>query len=327
MGANLKELNKFTEVCKKSQVSLKNYLAAFLIENGYKPINRDGFLYAKGTIPILVTAHMDTVHKMGVKQVITSVEKGKTTISSPQGIGGDDRCGIYMIMRLIEMGNTPSVLFCEDEEVGGVGSNKFCKSDYIDELKEMNYLIELDRMNSNDAVFYDCENDEFTEFITTTTGYKEAWGSFSDISHLSPACGIASVNLSCGYYNAHTVKEYVVWEDMLHTINVVDTLLKVEANQYEYIEAYTFSYGHGYFNSFCEDFYGYEYSKPKRSIGAKDDDAERNVAVYVYYVDENGDEAYDVAEGSSRMEAMGYFFMEHPYTNMSEILDYEFDWR
>ena len=35
-------------------------------------------------------------------------------------------------------------------------------------------MIELDRANSKDAVFYECDNKDFTEYITSSTGYKEA---------------------------------------------------------------------------------------------------------------------------------------------------------
>ena len=246
---------KFIKICRMTQPQLKRYLTDVLRSAGYDPIVEDGFVYAKGSLPVLLTAHMDTVHEQDMRDFYEDVrEDGKHVLSSPQGIGGDDRCGIYMIYKIITKTEMrPSILFCEDEEIGGIGSDKFCRSKYSMELDDMKFLIELDRTNGNDAVFYNCDNTEFTDFIITETGYKEAWGSFSDISNLSPECGVASVNLSCGYYGAHTLGEYVVMEEMENTIEVVKHLLNKaqtdEVKQFEYIEAYDdwgWNYGYGY---------------------------------------------------------------------------------
>ena len=78
---------------------------------------------------------MDTVHKETVKDFYEyyDEENERHIISSPQGIGGDDRCGIYMILEILKT-HKCSVLFCEDEEAGGIGSEKFCKTEYITEL-------------------------------------------------------------------------------------------------------------------------------------------------------------------------------------------------
>ena len=201
---NKTEFTEFVALCKLTQNELKDMLPKKLLESGYKDvISSDGFIYARGEMPILLTAHMDTVHKIPVIDFYEYVDaKGNHIISSPQGIGGDDRCGVYMILEIIKE-YKPYILFCEDEEIGGIGSGKFCRTDFIDELEDMKFLIELDRANEKDAVFYDCDNKEFTKFIEDTTGFVETWGTFSDISNLAPQCNVAAVNLSCGYYHAH----------------------------------------------------------------------------------------------------------------------------
>ena len=252
---------EFVNLCLPTQKDLKSMLGDKLLSAGYTDVVvGDGYIYAKGTVPVLLTAHMDTVHKEPVKDFYEYYDENKKQhiISSPQGIGGDDRCGVYMILEIIKE-HKCSVLFCEDEEIGGVGGRKFCKTELINELKDMKYLIELDRKGKNDAVFYDCDNDDFTKFIEDNTGFKLNYGSFSDISNLSPACKVASVNLSCGYYNAHQTSEYVIVEEMLNTIEVVKKLLTVECEPYEYIEkVYTRNYGYGYGYSGYYD-YGYDY--------------------------------------------------------------------
>ena len=250
----------FKKICKKTQEQLIPYLVCKLKENGYTNIiQNDGYIYAKGIEPVLLVAHMDTVHKNKCQFINETWIKGSTRLYSQQGIGGDDRCGIYMILEIIKT-HKCSVLFCEDEEIGCVGSKKFVKSEFINDLSDLKYLIELDRANSNDAVFYDCNNPEFTEFIISNTGYKEAYGTYTDISYLAPACKVAAVNFSCGYYNAHTLTEYVVWEEMLNTIEVVKKLLEVECDQFEYIESKYYGYGgYGIYGGYNEldEYYGY----------------------------------------------------------------------
>ena len=339
---------EFIKLCKLEQMALKDILIDELLASGYEVNYGDGYLYAKGNIPVLLTSHMDTVHKTPVIDFYEyyDEEKKRHIVSSPQGIGGDDRCGIYIILEIIKT-HKCSVLFCEDEEIGGVGSRKFCKSKLIDDLSKLNYLIELDRANGTDAVFYDCENDEFTEFITKNTGYKTAWGSFSDISNLAPECGVAAVNLSCGYYNAHTTSEYVVIEEMMNTIEVVKKLLDVECEeQFEYIEfnygygnygygyggyygGYYGSYGKGYGRSYYDDdddFYDSYYKhqlKNKNTNNKKEEEKVRSLVI-MFACDSFEETLMYVSNGKSVEEAFGKFFIDNPSYCFDDVADYEF---
>lgn len=297
--------NDFIRICKMSQEKLKNTLEETLKRKygNHNIISGDGFLYARGEIPVLLTAHMDTVHRKVVEDFYEYYKDNAHYLTSPEGIGGDDRCGIYIILNIIEKYKC-SVLFCEDEEIGGIGSRAFCQTEYIDELKEMKYLIELDRKGFNDAVFYNCDNDEFTKFITENTGYAKAYGSFSDISNLAPACQVAAVNLSCGYYDAHTTNEYVVLEEMAHTQNVVEKLLEVKCEQFEYVEKVYSGYNY-------DDVYGYiEYL--------------HNYAYIITYLDDFGNEQYDILHGRTEAESIGKFLMKYPKLCYRDIISCEF---
>lgn len=301
ISKNKTTLPEFINICKKTQKELKNFLVSKLKEEGYQEIvSEDGFLYAKGTEPVLLTAHLDTVHKKRIKTFYEAIDsEGVRTVYSPEGIGGDDRCGVFMILQLIKE-HKCSVLFCEDEEVGGVGSDKFIKTKFLEDLKELNYMIELDRKGKKDAVFYFCDNDEFLEFVTENTGYKEDWGSFSDISVLAPVAGIAAVNLSCGYYNAHTTSEYVVLEHMFDTIIAVKRMLNAEGQkQFEYIESYYSGYVE---RDYCEEIGLYATFKQGNEIKEE----------IIYGVD----------EGDVWMN----FFMGNPEICFNDILDYAYDY-
>lgn len=245
----------FERICCKGQYELKEWLAKKLESMGRTVINEDGYLFSDGEFPVLLTAHMDTVHKKQCTRIkYTKLENGKIAVYEPNGIGGDDRCGIYMILQILKELNC-AVLFCEDEEIGSIGASKFTYSDLCQTLKKENkfkYIIELDRMNSNDAVFYEDDNNDFHSFVTKEF-WKTNYGSWSDICELSPALGISSVNLSCGYYNQHTNEEYVVLEEMEDAIKQTIALLKrtdLEAEPFEFIENkyYGYSWEYGYLN-------------------------------------------------------------------------------
>ena len=332
-------MKDFKEICRMSESDLKAYLDQYLKSNGYITINEDGFLYAPGTEPVLVVAHLDTVHT----QKVCEINNRNGQISSPQGIGGDDRCGVFIIMNLIKELNC-SVLFCEQEEHGCIGANKFVnatctmetadgesiESKYVDNL-DVNYIIEFDRRGNNDAVFYRCDNKDFTKFVTETTGYKEENGSYTDISKIAPAAGIAAVNLSSGYYNAHTTNEYVVYSDMMHTLEVAKKLITTESEFYEYIEKkysyYGSSYGGGYSSYFNNKNYSGLYGQQMfGGFDSKKNNAhiDFDLELEVLWEDIDGEEYTCCVSGSTKAECWAKFFIEQSDVCFSMITDYSF---
>ena len=289
-------MKNFIKVCKMTQEDLKKYTKNTLLKMGYPKVTvGDGFVYAQGELPILLVAHLDTVHKELPKTIY--YDKIKQVLSSPEGIGGDDRCGVYMIFEVIKR-HKCSVLFCEDEEIGGIGANNFIKSSISKNL-EFNYIMEFDRKGSNDAVFYDCYNDEFEAFITKKF-FKTEFGSFSDISVLAPELGCAAVNLSCGYYNAHTKDEYVVWGEMQDSIKAACDIIKTttDKDKFEYIERL---YG-GRFDDW--DYFGYGES-------------------YVITYSEGNTLKTFKTIAESEMEAIGQFCVDNPTMSFQNIMDIE----
>ena len=343
---------EFVNICKMSAKKLKQYLCG-VMKMTYKEENTiigDGYIYCRGNIPVLLTAHMDTVHKELVKDYYEDVQTDKDgntthTISSPQGIGGDDRCGIYAILKIIESGYIPYVLFCEEEEIGGVGSNKFCKTKYITELSNLKFLIELDRANANDLVFYSNANQDWIDWVEDETNWKKSWGTFSDISHLSPACEISSVNLSCGYYKAHTVYEYVIMEELLETIEMTKHLLKasekVEAFVYEerkyntrYYGMYNTFGGEDYDDDYDDlDYYyyrkcngsnygsSYDYSSYKDYYKSQEDEDTQH-SLEVLFVNEDDEEETAYMTGKSEAECWMNFFFTYFDICYERVLDY-----
>lgn len=258
------------KVIRLEQHALKDFLYSILIGFGYDVVYADGYLFAKGNVPVMMCAHMDTVHKEPVRDIYMS-DNGY--VWSPQGIGGDDRCGIYTALMSIRDGIKPYILFTEDEEIGCVGAGYFSDDVHNGIINakdiDINFIIEVDRKGANDSVYYDCDNPEFEKFIDTY-GFKTAYGSCSDISYVAPALGVAAVNFSSGYYNAHTTDEYIVLDELYNIIERVNTIIKDAADgktaRYEYIES-QYSY-RGYASKGYYDWDGYhEYDNYDRYYG------------------------------------------------------------
>lgn len=338
---------EFEKLCRMEQLDVKNHCANRLKNMEYEPINNPGFLFAKGEYPVLLVAHLDTVHTAAPKKFIYN----KGVVHSPTGIGGDDRCGLYIILNIVKEIKC-SVVFLEDEEVGCIGAGVFSRSNEMKSIKdEIKYIVEFDRRGSNDAVFYDCDNKEFEDFITENgKGYFETdWGSCSDISTIAPAMGIAAVNLSSGYHSEHTSYETVNLEEMERTIiEAKKILLKPCEEKFKYVkkkwgywyddeyycelERYYSELGYDYYDK--RDREAYEYYETNSDIDefasttvcsdgtmlifSNEKDVEQ--CFHIHYEDLARD--YFVAEiwANSKVEAIGLFLIRFPHCTYSNII-------
>lgn len=296
-------LTEMIKIYKMTQPKLKEYLYNELIKlygknNVVKTNESDGFVFANGTFNVLLVAHLDTVHEKSPQTFM--YDENDEILSSPEGIGGDDRNGVITILEIIKKYKC-SVLFCETEETGGIGAQ--CFTDNINTLRhtfnlDFNYIIEFDRANSNDAVFYDCDNPEFESFITKNY-FKTVAGSFSDISIIAPALGIAAVNLSTAYYCPHTKNEYIVVSEMKTIIQEACNILArtTEADTFKYIESES----------------GWDWRSHDYSEGY----------YIIEYEDERGDTQWFDTRAVSMEEAIGKFCIDTllPYTNIIDISD------
>lgn len=278
----IKEFNPIPALLDKilrfDQYQLKDFLYSVLKGYGYNVIYKNGYLYAKGEIPIMLCAHMDTVHEKNVENIFIS-DNG--TLWSPQGIGGDDRCGIYTILMSITGENKPYILFTEDEETGCIGAGYFAddvKSGLINGKDiNINFIVEADRKGADDSVYYDCDNPEFEEHINSF-GFVTSYGTCSDISYIAPALGVAAVNLSCGYYDQHTLKETIVLSELYNTIHKVRNIIADAAapenasRKFEYVECK--HYYKGYYSDCYDNYYQWKYGIAKSKYSAWETDDE-----------------------------------------------------
>lgn len=244
-------------IIKMSQPQLQGWVA----EKINPTIVNKSFIFKRGAIPILLVCHMDTVHsRPPTAKEICRNASGSMLTAPTVGIGGDDRCGIFATMQVLKRNNV-CALFTTDEEIGGKGAKKFVDADLKDRFA---FAIEIDRRGRNDAVFYDCDSPEFTKFVLGDKFYREAQGSYTDICDVCPAYGMAGVNVSSGYYNAHTTSEYISVKDLDQCIAHVEKMVKRWDGKtfYEYVEKRRSSV---YYGNYLGSYGSYPYSYGKET--------------------------------------------------------------
>jgi len=168
---------------------------------------------------MLLVAHIDTVHDE--QPPTLCYDPARKMLWSPDGLGADDRAGVWGILEVLKRGYRPHVLFTDQEESGGGGAISAAR----DLKPDVRFMIEMDRRGDNDCVFYSCVSKMAVKYCESF-GFKHAEGSFTDISILMPSWRIAGVNLGIGYYNQHTFGEYLRVDEALHTIDRVCKMME-----------------------------------------------------------------------------------------------------
>jgi len=189
--------------------------------------------------PCLI-AHLDSVHN----KKSTKFYYKDGILASNNGIGGDDKCGIVAILELLEKNTDVNAIFCADEEIGGIGASNIEPKI----LKNVMYFIEIDREGAKDIIYESGANqiasDQFQKALNPFAekyGYSEDFGTFTDVNILTGIAQKSAINISAGYYNSHTTKEYINLYELQNTINFVQDVIQNirqtfswEAKEYEY---------------------------------------------------------------------------------------------
>lgn len=207
----------FERLVSLTQKGMHQAMVQYLKDKYEKVIVTKDYIVAVGDIPIALVAHMDTVFENPVVDLYYDQRKG--VLWSPQGLGADDRAGIFAILKIVQSGLRPAIIFTTDEEQGGLGATALGTRECP--IPDLKYMIQLDRHGTNDCVFYECFNEDFYDYVESF-GFCEAYGSFSDISFLMPQWNICGVNLSVGYEDEHSEVE------TLHIAPLYDTIAKVK---------------------------------------------------------------------------------------------------
>ena len=235
MGFTDKEYSMFQKIVSAKQSTLHKAIDEYLKRRYEKVYSCKDYIFAYGDIPVALVAHLDTVFAEPAYEVY--YDREKETLWSPQGLGADDRAGVFGIITLIKRGYHPHIILTTDEELGAIGAQKFI-AENPKPFVDIKYIIQLDRRGVDDCVFYDCGNEGFINYVESFD-FTQAYGTFSDISVICPAWEVAGVNLSIGYINEHSHIETFHVLPFLATVNKVAKMLDDinNASYFKYISS------------------------------------------------------------------------------------------
>lgn len=201
-----------------------------------------------------VISHTDTVHGLGSiniheEQLPNAQNETKLSLKAyddkgkPTGIGGDDKCGVFACLTLLEELPYLKAAFFVSEETGCHGSRKADKSFFHD----VGYAIQFDAPENwmiTEKCFGQVLFDRNTDFFKSCDEVLcEGMNSdymrymvhpYTDVYALRSQFDFSCINFSIGYYDYHTKDEYVVVEDVFNGIKMGKKMIEKLGNKLHY---------------------------------------------------------------------------------------------
>jgi putative aminopeptidase FrvX len=277
---NLKHLKEVLSIPTKTwkEDLMIEYLSNYCDNKGYNHWkDKNGSVYVtKGNADMFpcVVAHIDTVHEpveMVVNEEMLPNAQGEDKLSlkayekktgRPTGIGGDDKAGVFICLKMLEQIDNIKAFFPVAEETGCHGSSDADK----DFFKDVGYAIQFDSTENNTmsltlmgVKLFEEDSEFFTSVkdIILEHGLKNWYNHpYTDTMRLKEKFDFSCLNFAAGYYNYHTVEEYVVVEDVQNTCNMaVKVIDKLGENKYTYVHKKQLLKEYEWNNSEYEDGY------------------------------------------------------------------------
>jgi hypothetical protein len=214
-----------------------------LLFDNRKPKQRKGF------VPTIV-AHLDQVHDyargfhlalLGDDKIVAYDRDGRRV-----GTGGDDKCGIYVALKMLMHSKIPCrVILTQDEEVGCLGA-RAVPAKWGD---MSSILLQADRRGNNDLISSTNGNtiasDELVERVLELPeckGMKEEYGSVTDVGDLCEDFGVAGFNISAGYHHAHMSREHIMLSELNQCYERVLAIANLIGGERQEFPEQTYSY-------------------------------------------------------------------------------------
>ena len=185
-----------------------------------------------------VISHTDTVHSLN--EIIVKEEnkpnaqgdlklslKAYTPTGKPTGIGGDDKCGVFACLTLLDELPFLKAAFFVSEETGCHGSRKADPEFFFN----VGYAIQFDAPENwmitekcFGQILFDRDSDFFQKCdkVLSEGMIKEDMEymvhPYTDVYALRSKFDFSCINFSIGYYDYHSANEYVVVEDVFNGI-------------------------------------------------------------------------------------------------------------
>jgi di/tripeptidase len=235
---------------------VREFIENFAKDNGIEYyIDEKGNIYltkgelSEGEYYPCVVSHMDTVHR-GHKELVDSrthlnivesvYERAEDDTYSvliakhphtdkQTGIGGDDKCGVYVCLEMLLRFDTIKAAFFVEEEIGMRGSKEADDAFF----ENVGYAIQFDAPSDNwisevcsGVKLFDSEFKERIKGVLSESGYtKFSRDPFTDVNQLAQKYEFNCLNLGCGYYRQHSDSEYVVIDEVANSVIAGEKLI------------------------------------------------------------------------------------------------------
>lgn len=268
---DVKELYEVMQVpsCSHYEFRMAAYIILWARKNGvdYKFDKKGNVYLTKGKLEEgefypCVTSHMDTVQDKAKPFALAGAElplrtrrvKSTTTdevrheiFIDGQGIGADDKLGVYISLQIVKNVEKCKAAFFVEEETGMQGSKELDKEFFND----VAYVIGWDSPDLLRAA-WKCS----TTQLFTADFYKKhirpvvsKWGftdkcfhsePFTDVIQIREKTGIMCMNFGNGGYNPHASNEYLVIEHVDHALGMgLDLVDAIGCNeQFKFTKAF-----------------------------------------------------------------------------------------
>ena len=204
-----------------------------------------------------VISHTDTVHNIdtiNVREEMLNNAQGEEKLSykayndegNPTGIGGDDKCGVFACLTLLQELPNVKAAFFVSEETGCHGSLKASEEFF----ENVGYGIQFDAPENwmvTERCFGQVLFDRDSEFFEScdkvlTEGMDQDYMEYmihpyTDVYALRGKFDFSCINFSIGYYNYHTKHEYVVVEDVFNGIDMGKKMIESLGNKLHHKKA------------------------------------------------------------------------------------------
>lgn len=224
----------------------------------------------------LIFAHMDHVGDESDTCLLEFVSEKDGIIFGCGVIGGDDRCGVAIVLQLLrqlKQENRPiNFALTTNEEHGQTGATHLSKTE-ASLLDGIAYGITFDRRGIGDIVTENTSRDYCVKSFKDAVAalgvfykFKPVVGGISDADTFSDH--FSCVNLSAGYIEPHTKNEMILVDAVQNTLNFGYTILTYIEGRfdpppkryYSYTQPKTYGWGRGYGKSIWGDtIYDYDF--------------------------------------------------------------------
>lgn len=220
----------------KNEEQMRQYIRSRVSNiKGATLTEKDGNMYVtKGNADVypVQVGHTDTVHDIIDEYVlyrrndVLFAIDGKTFRRT--GIGGDDKVGVYIALRMLEELDNIKAFFPCEEEIGLVGTSR-CDISFFDDAA---LILQCDRKGNADfvdeiggTILYDKPFKAKIKETVIKHGYSFKTGGPTDVKALiTKGVEVAVANMSCGYYDPHSANEYVNCTDIENTFQLCKSL-------------------------------------------------------------------------------------------------------